>query len=109
VAAAALEMQACVRNYTFPNGLPIQLRTGIHSGPVVAGVIGASKFSYDLWGDTVNIARRMEELGVPGAIQITEQTLGLVKDHFVAEPRGTVQVKGRGEVPAYLLRGLKRG
>ena len=108
VSAAALAIQELVRDFKFPNGLPILLRIGIHSGPVVAGVIGTSKFSYDLWGDTVNTARRMEELGVPGTIQMTEDTMELVKNYFTSEFRSAIPVKGRGEIPAYLLTGFKR-
>jgi class 3 adenylate cyclase len=107
VAAAALEMQERVRDFHYPDGSPIRLRTGIHSGPVVAGVIGATKFSYDLWGDTVNIARRMEETGVPGVIQITEETRRLIEEFFTVETRGMVNVKGHGEMPAYHLIGYK--
>jgi class 3 adenylate cyclase len=105
VAAAALEMQERVRDYKFPNGLPVFLRIGIHTGPVVAGVIGKAKFSYDLWGDTVNTARRLEEMGSPGTIQISETTAKLIEADFKVERRGTVAVKGRGEVPVFLLTG----
>ena len=108
VIAASLAMRDRANQHTYPDGSPILLRTGIHSGPVVAGVIGTSKFSYDLWGDTVNIARRMEEQGTPGAIQVTEATMSLVKDYFTFEPRGSLPLKGRGEVAAYWLNGYKR-
>ena len=107
VATAALAMQERARNYRFSNGLPVLLRTGIHSGPVVAGVIGTSKFSYDLWGNTVNIAKRMEELGMPGSIQVTEDTMLQTQDTFTFEPRGVFSVKGREDVPAFLLTGYK--
>ncbi len=80
-----------------------QLRIGIHSGPVVAGVIGRSKFSYDLWGDTVNVASRMETDGVPGWIQISKATHDLVGDCFSFEERGTVPVHGKGTMTTYLL------
>jgi adenylate cyclase len=87
--------------------LDLQLRIGINSGPVVAGVIGRRKFLYDLWGDAVNIASRMESAGTPGRIQVTRQTYELLKDEFELEPRGTIAVKGMGEMETwYLLGGL---
>lgn len=87
--------------------LDLQLRIGINSGPVVAGVIGRRKFLYDLWGDAVNIASRMESAGTPGQIQLTRWTYELLKDEFELEPRGTIAVKGMGEMETwYLLGGL---
>ena len=80
-----------------------QPRIGINSGPVVAGIIGHHKFGYDLWGDAVNTASRMESLGTAGHIQITESTLLLVSDVFVCEPMGTIEVKGKGEMPVWRL------
>jgi guanylate cyclase len=80
---------------------------GINSGPVLAGVIGRKKFIYDLWGDVVNMASRMESQGEGGAIQITESTYELVKDDFVCEPRGTVNVKGKGEMQVWFVTGLR--
>ena len=85
---------------------PLDLRVGLHTGPVVAGVIGKNKFIYDLWGDTVNVAARMESHGKPGCIQVTETTEALLRDRFHCEPRGEVEVKGRGRMPTYLLTGL---
>jgi guanylate cyclase len=76
---------------------------------VVAGVIGRKKFSYDLWGDAVNLASRMESHGTGGAIQITRATYELVKDDFVCEPKGTVRVKGAGEVEAWHVLGRRSG
>jgi class 3 adenylate cyclase len=107
IAAAALEMHDRARSFQFPNGLPILLRTGIHSGPVVAGVIGMTKFSYDLWGDTVNIARRMEEMGQAGAIQLSEETCRRIENYFKVESRGLIEVKGHGALPAFWLTGYK--
>jgi adenylate cyclase len=80
------------------DGYNLAFRIGLNSGPVVAGVIGRMKFSCDLWGDAVNTASRMESHGTGGTIQITRATYDLVKDEFVCEPRGTVNVKGKGEM-----------
>ncbi len=78
-------------------------RIGVNSGPVVAGIIGRRKFAYDLWGDVVNTASRMESGGIAGEIQITEATFELIKDDFVCEQRGRIEVKGKGEMATYLL------
>ena len=81
----------------------LQLRIGVASGPVVAGVIGRRRFLYDLWGDTVNMASRMEAHGTPGVVQITRSTWELVRDDFETEARGPIEVKGKGEVEAWHL------
>ena len=82
---------------------PLALRIGMHCGPVVAGVIGRSKFIYDVWGDTVNIASRLESHGVPGRIQVSEDMMQLLQHRFAFEPRGTISLKGRGDSAAFLL------
>jgi class 3 adenylate cyclase len=82
---------------------PIDVRIGVHTGPVVAGVIGKKKFIYDVWGDTVNTASRMESHGVPGSIQVSEATYAATKDVFEYETRGTIMVKGKGEMTTYFL------
>ncbi len=85
------------------DGRLLSFRIGIHSGPVTAGIIGTHKFSYDLWGDTVNVASRMESSGVPGAIQISAATRDLIEDTYLCEPRGLIPVKGKDEMEVYLL------
>ncbi|TVQ59130.1 MAG: adenylate/guanylate cyclase, partial [Spirulina sp. DLM2.Bin59] len=84
---------------------PFALRIGINTGSVVAGVIGTSKFSYDLWGDTVNMASRMESQGLPGRIQVTPNTYHRLKDHYTLTPRGVIPIKGKGEMTTYWLDG----
>jgi guanylate cyclase len=99
----ALDMLEYVGSRKFNASRPINFRIGINTGPVLAGVIGRKKFIYDLWGDTVNIASRMESHGLGGTIQITRETYESIKDEFVCEPRGTVNVKGMGEMDVWLV------
>jgi guanylate cyclase len=100
-ARAALAMRETLAALPAADGL--SLRVGIDSGPAVAGVIGRTKFGYDLWGDTVNTASRMESHAPPGAIQVTERTRRRLGDGFVLEERPGVAVKGKGEMTTYLL------
>jgi guanylate cyclase len=103
VARMALEMRDYIKNKRLPAGERLDLRIGIHSGPVVAGVIGTRKFSYDLWGDTVNTASRMESHGEPGKIQVSEATRALLDDKFTLSERGTIAIKGKGEMRTWFL------
>lgn len=107
VARMALDMQQAIAQYMRKDGYPFQLRIGISTGSVVAGVIGIKKFAYDLWGDTVNVASRMESTGQPGRIQVSARAYEKLKDQFVLEDRGLVQVKGRGEIRTYWLQGVR--
>jgi class 3 adenylate cyclase len=103
----ALDMMAGIAEYSKRTGTDLQLRVGIHTGSVVAGVIGTKKFIYDLWGDTVNTASRMESTGLPGRIQVSEAAYVLLRDLFDFEERGLIDVKGKGQMPVYLLVGPK--
>jgi adenylate cyclase len=105
LALLALDMVAATRTDGAVGDLDLVLRIGINSGPVVAGVIGRKRFLYDLWGDAVNTASRMESQGTPDRIQITRATYDLIKDDFVCEYRGTVPVKGKGEMETWYLVG----
>ncbi|EKQ68412.1 family 3 adenylate cyclase [Leptolyngbyaceae cyanobacterium JSC-12] len=107
IANMALDMQQVISKFQTDLGDPFQLRIGINTGTVVAGVIGLKKFSYDLWGDAVNLASRMESHGIPGCIQVTPSTYQQLKEQFNLEPRGTIPVKGRGNVATYLLLGKR--
>jgi class 3 adenylate cyclase len=107
VAEMALAVREEVPRHRDPGGRPLAVRIGIDTGPVVAGVIGRRKFSYDLWGDTVNTASRMESGGVPGCIQVTERTYRRLRGRYRFERRGPVQVKGKGELVTWFL--LARG
>ncbi|MDI9641027.1 adenylate/guanylate cyclase domain-containing protein [Geitlerinema splendidum] len=108
IANMALDMQAVLHAFNQTNQTHLNLRIGINTGPVVAGVIGTKKFSYDIWGDAVNLASRMESSGVPGSIQVSESTYQRLKHLYNFEPRGLIPMKGKGEMPAYLLLSRKQ-
>lgn len=101
----ALEMGAEVEACAAESGVPLEVRIGIDTGPVVAGVIGRAKFIYDLWGDAVNTASRMESHGVPGGIQVTEHVYERLRGGYDIRQRGTIDVKGKGPMTTYLLLG----
>ncbi len=105
VAEMALDMQSEIGRLGAELGRPIGLRIGIDTGPVVAGVIGIRKFAYDLWGDAVNTASRMESQGVVNGIQLTEGAYRRLSDTYICEARGVIDVKGKGELLTYLLKG----
>jgi guanylate cyclase len=107
-ALLALDMRDAVATSRIGGRDRLELRIGINSGPVTAGVIGTKRFLYDLWGDAVNVASRMESNGTPGDIQITRATYELLKDGFVCTPRGTIPVKGKGEMETWYLVGSHR-
>jgi class 3 adenylate cyclase len=105
IAEMAIGMQTEIARLNKEMIGPLSLRIGINTGPVVAGVIGKQKFIYDLWGDAVNTASRMESHGVENCIQLTESTYERLKDHYLCEERGMIDVKGKGKIKAYFLKG----
>lgn len=107
LARVALEIREYFTQQTF-QGIKLSFRFGINSGPVVAGVIGNMKFAYDLWGDTVNTASRMESNTVGGQIQITKATYDLINTEFICESKGTLQVKGKGAMEVWQIQGERR-
>jgi guanylate cyclase len=109
MALMAIDMRDAMRAEDAVGHLGLELRIGINSGPVVAGVIGRKRFLYDLWGDAVNMASRMESHGTPGQIQVTRATYELLRDEFEFEPRGTIAVKGKGDVETWYLVGRRSG
>lgn len=108
IAEMALGMQEAIAQFNQKYHQSCNIRIGINTGPVVAGVIGTRKFIYDLWGDTVNIASRMESHGIAGEIQVTETTYKHLHSRYELQPRGQIYVKGKGEMVTYLLIGRKK-
>ena len=103
IADMSLDMQLAIQTFNRQRQRDFQIRIGIHSGSVVAGVIGLKKFIYDLWGDTVNTASRMESHGIPGKIQVTSTTYELLKEFYIFERRGEIHIKGKGNMETYFL------
>jgi class 3 adenylate cyclase len=106
---AAIDLQAILQHATTREGAGIQVRIGIASGPVVAGIIGTTKFSYDVWGNTVNLASRMESHGVAGRIQVTDEIREKLKELVEFESRGPIDLKGKGSTDSYLIKSCAGG
>ncbi|MBZ8179956.1 adenylate/guanylate cyclase domain-containing protein [Oscillatoria salina] len=103
IAQMALDMQQVMNQFNAAHVTNLNIRIGINTGSVIAGVIGTKKFAYDLWGDAVNTASRMESHGIPGTIQVSQTTYALLRDKFLFEERGAIEVKGKGTMKTYLL------
>jgi len=99
----ALDMQSWLKKKTERDGLGLRLRVGINCGPAVGAIIGTKKFQYDLWGDTVNVASRMESTGLPGRIQVTEVVKGHLGERFNLEARGEIDIKGKGRLKTWFV------
>lgn len=108
-ARMALAVQKALVIFNKNNGVEWSVRMGIHSGPLMAGIIGSRKFAYDLWGDTVNLASRLESQGEAGRIQISEETSKLIESEFSVSPIGVVDIRNRGEIPVFKIDGAKLG
>lgn len=108
VVLAALEMQRRIREMNKTRALKLEIRIGVHTGPIVAGVVGSKKLEYDIWGDTVNIASRMETHGLINKVNISEETYHAVKDFYVCQYRGKIEVKYKGEMEMYFVHEVKK-
>ena len=106
-AAAALELAAAASRQRRPDGAPVEIRVGMHVGPIVAGIVGEKRFLYDLWGDTVNVASRMEAASPPGAVLVTGEVERALRDQFELEECPEKEIKGKGMMRTWLLRGAK--
>jgi adenylate cyclase len=107
IADLALEMRESLAKFHTGKNQTVCMRTGIHTGPAVAGVIGIKKFIYDVWGDTVNTASRMESHGIGGQIQVSHATYNVLKDKYILKKRGIIEIKGKGRMMTYFLQGKK--
>ena len=105
MANIALDMMASIEEINSTGDVVVQFRIGLNAGPVIAGVVGQRKFHYDIWGEAVNTASRMESQGVPGKIQITHNMKDLLQHQFVFAPRGKVEIKGVGDTECWFLEG----
>ena len=104
-----LDLLDILRRHNAATGSDLRLRIGVCSGPLIAGVIGSQKLSYDIWGDTVNVASRMESTGIPGRIQVTETVVEAASGAYSFEERGLVEIKGRGEMRTFLVSSTHEG
>jgi class 3 adenylate cyclase len=103
----ALHLLRSIRRISGPDGQALRIRVGIHSGAVIAGVIGQKKFGYDIWGDSVNVASRMQSRGLADRIHVTEAVYQLLRTDFDFEPRGEIEIKGKGPMKTYFLTGTR--
>ena len=103
IALTALEMREWMNDRVADDGIKLRIRIGVNSGSAVGAVIGTTKFAYDLWGDTINVASRMESSGEPGRIQVAQGAFSRLRDMYVLEPRGMIEIKGKGEMETWFL------